>query len=265
MGYNFIGMDVFWGVVGGRKCGMKVPKDTGKVWGETIMDGKGPSFGRRRGQLSGDIEPVRRRTTYIIAFTMIVIAGLVVGDHVVKRYWYPVEEAVPGVDREIVGLESNPGNDYVKAVVAGRFAEVFDRTAWMQVRADLLREEYGRVGGDVATDEFFGEMQSEFEDVEDGLMVVTEDGIGDRALFGRATGFELLKRSEGVMWPDLRPDEFLSEYRYRLSYSKGMLAVMSGGKVKTMEVSLLVTGGGKVVKACVEGNAMIHPDTIELY
>ena len=110
-------------------------------------------------------------------------------------------------------------------------------------------------------------MRAEFEDIENDVVMLTGDGIADRPLFGRAVGFELLKKSEHVMWPELRPDEPLTEYRYRLSYPKGALTpgVVTGQKVKTMEVSLFLTGRGKVVKAAVEGNTVIHPETIEFY
>lgn len=237
------------------------------MWGETTMRDRNPSFGRRKGQFSGDIEPVRRRTTFIMAFTLVVIAALVAADYAVKQIRQPAGDVMPDAATGAAYLEANPGNLYVKAVVDGRFAEVFERTAWMQARAGLLHDEYGHSEGDVATDEFFEEMRTEFEAVEDDLVMLTEDGINDRLLFGRAVGFDLLEKSEQVTWSELRHGEPLTEYRYRLSYPKGTLTptVMTGQKVKTMEVSLLLTGKGKVVKAAVEGNAVIHPETIRFY
>ncbi|MCD6287540.1 MAG: hypothetical protein J7M12_00355 [Candidatus Hydrogenedentes bacterium] len=241
-------------------------KDSETEWYATTMKERKPSFGQRRDRhMTGDIEPVRRSTALVMGITLVAIAALIVVGRGMRILREPKEPAKSNVAES---LDSRPGNIYVKSVVAGRFSEVFNRTAWIQERVSLLHDQLGQAAGDVATDEFFDELRAEFASEADAPAVLTADGIEDRPLFGRASGIEVVSVKDNVRWDELCPNEVLTEYRYKLSYPNADSAprVETGNRrIKSMEVSLFVTAGGKIVKGAVTGNAVVHEDTIETY
>jgi len=215
----------------------------------------------------GDIAPVRRRTTLIMALTLLVVVGLVAVHRAVVNLQEPMENVMPPPAPTVDMLDSASGNLYVKAVAKGEFAEVFSRTAWMQARVDYLRDSLGEPECDRAADEFFRSEHEQFLALDDAIRVLGSDGIEDRILFGRALGCELVSQQTEVTLPAIRPGEPLSEFRYRLTYPNAAVtpSLPSGDRVKALEASLFVTERGKVVKANVVGNAVIHMDSVELY
>jgi len=220
-----------------------------------------------RDRLSGDIAPVRRQTTLVIALTLLMVVALAVFHRAVKRLREPTENVMPPPAASVDMLDSSPGSLYVKAVVRGDFAEVFSRTAWMQARVEFLRESLGEPESGRAADEFFQEVNDEFIALENKAAVLGPDGIEDRVLFGRALGCEEVYRKQNVMRPAIRPAEPLCEYRYRLTYPNATLTprLPADQRIKLLEASIFTTARGKVVKANVIGNAVIHADTIERY
>jgi len=228
---------------------------------------RGGSARRRPDRFTGDIAPVRRQTTLMIALTLLVIAALAAVHGAVKNMREPMANAMPPSSATVDMLDEEPASLYVKAVVRGEFADVFFRTAWMQARVDYLRDTLGETEGDRAADEFFRQQQLEFLALDDTPVALGTDGVEDRILFGRALGCELLHREDNVKQPAIRPGEPLSEYRYKLTYPNASLtpSLPSGLKVKELEVSLFTTARDKVVKANVVGNAVIHVDTIKYY
>jgi len=226
------------------------------------------SVRRKSDRFTGDVAPVRRQTTLMIAMTLLVVAALAAFHHAVKKMREPVANAMPPPSANVDMLDAQPGNLYVKAVVRGEFAEVFFRTAWMQARLDYLRDTLGETESDRAADEFFRQEQLEFLALDNTPVALGADGVGDRILFGRALGCELVSREDNVTQPAIRPGEPLSEYRYKLTYPNASLTPgepSSGLKVKELEASLFITERDKVVKANVVGNAVIHADTIKYY
>jgi len=229
---------------------------------------RGQSARRRPDRFTGDIAPVRRQTTLMIALTLLVIVALAAVHRAVKNIREPVANAMPPPAANVDMLDAQPGNLYVKAVARGEFAEVFFRTAWMQARLDYLRDTLGETESDRAADEFFRQEQLEFLAFDDTPVELGADGVEDRILFGRALGCELVSREDDVVQPAIRPGERLSEYRYKLTYPNASLTPSepsSGLKVKELEASLFTTARDKVVKANVVGNAVIHADTIKYW
>ncbi len=229
---------------------------------------RGRSARRRSDQLMGNIAPVRRQTTLVIALTLLVITALAVFHRAVKNMREPMANVMPPSSETVDMLDAEePGNLYVKAVVRGEFADVFFRTAWMQARVDYLRDTLGETESDRAADEFFRQEQLEFLALENTPVKLGNDGVEDRILFGRALGCELVSREDNVTQSVIRPGELLSEYRYKLTYPNASLtpSLPSGLKVKELEASLFTTARDKVVKASVFGNAVVHEDTIKSY
>jgi len=223
---------------------------------------------RRPDQLIGDIAPVRRQTTLMIALTLLVITALAVFHRAVKNMQEPMADAMPPSSATVDMLDADePGNLYVKAAARGEFADVFFRTEWMQARVDYLRDTLGETESDRAADEFFRQEQLEFLALENSPVELESNGVEDRILFGRALGCEMVSRKDNVTQQALRPGELLSEYRYRLTYPNASLtpSLPSGMKVKEIEASLFTTARDKVVKASVIGNALVHKDTIKSY
>jgi len=227
--------------------------------------GRARSADRADDRFAGDIAPVRRQTTMVIALTLLIIVALAAWHRAAKRLREPMAGAEPPAALTADDLGSTPGDLYVKAVVRGEFAEVFSRTAWMQARVDYLHDALGDTAGDRAADEFFGQEQAAFRAIDDAPAELGNDGIEDRALFGQAVGIELVAQTDNVTLPAIRPGERLSEYRYRLTYRNASLTprLPTGERVKELEASIYTTARGKVVKANVVGNAIVHADTIK--
>ena len=229
---------------------------------------RGRSARRRPDRFVGDIAPVRRHTTLIIALTLLVITALAVFHRAFNNMREPTADAMPPSSATVDMLDAEePGNLYVKAIAQGEFADVFFRTEWMQARLGYLRDTLGETESDRAADEFFRQEQLEFFALENLPVKLGNDGVEDRILFGRALGCELVSREDNVTQPAIRPGELLSEYRYRLTYPNASLTprLPSGMKVKELEASLFTTARDKVVKASVIGNAVVHEDTIKPY